>query len=74
MSTPIRSDWHRLGAGLSVRFELVSGQMRGEWAPRAPTKREWPRVLDRYRKARSAFLADVARRISRDVVVVEVGR
>lgn len=74
MSTAIRSDWHRLGAGLSVRFELARGQMSGEWAPRTPTRREWSRIEDRYRRARDAFLADVGRRLGQSVLCLEVGR
>jgi hypothetical protein len=73
MSAPVRSDWHRLGAGLSVRFECADERMSVEWAPRTPTKREWRRIEDRYRQVRDAFLIDWGRRLGRPVLCLEVG-
>ena len=67
----LQSDWHRLGAGLSVKFHLDS-ELEVEWRPRTPTRRELDRILDRYRKARCEFLAEVAQRLGGDVLVVEV--
>jgi hypothetical protein len=73
MNAP-RSDWHRVGAGLSVRLELRTGQVHVEWMPRTPTRKEWRRIEDRYRSARNTFLAEVARELGRDVVCIEVTR
>lgn len=66
------SDWHRLGAGLSVRFTLRGERIEAEWRPRLPTKREQRRILDRYRAARDAFLAAYGREIGGRVAVLEV--
>ncbi|HMM83913.1 hypothetical protein [Azohydromonas sp.] len=68
---PLRSDWHRMGAGLSVRFELVNGTFSAEWSPRMPTKREFKRMVDRYRQARNLFIAQIAAR-GTSVAVVEL--
>jgi hypothetical protein len=68
----LQSDWHRLGAGLSVRFHLDPGRLDAEWRPRPPTRRELHRVLDRYREARGKFLAEISQRIGGEVLCVEV--
>lgn len=68
----LASDWHRLGAGLSVRFTLRGERIEAEWRPRLPTKREQRRILDRYRAARDAFLAAYGREIGGRVAVLEV--
>lgn len=67
----VRSDWHRVGAGLSVRFSLATDRLDAEWLPRAPTKRELKRVIGRYRIARHAFLTTVAGEIGGTVVCIE---
>ena len=67
----LASDWHRVGAGLSVRFEYRGERLNAEWQPRLPTKREWKRVLDRYRAARQQFLHRLAESAG-PVVCVEV--
>ena len=67
----ISSDWHRVGAGLSVRFSLRAEQLDAEWRTRPPTKREWKRVLERYRAARDAFAAYMAARRGVRIVVLE---
>jgi|GEM_PF-4493947 len=41
-----RSDWHRVGAGLSVRFTRQHERFDAEWTPRLPTAREIKRVAD----------------------------
>lgn len=66
------SDWHRVGDGLAVRFCLQTGHFDAEWLPRPPTKRQWRRVLDRYRGARLEFLSAVAGRLGGPVVCLEV--
>ena len=68
----IRTDWSRVGAGLSVRFSLESNRVNAEWLPRLPTKREFRRVEDRYRKARFQFIEEIARQIGGTVACVEV--
>jgi hypothetical protein len=68
----LRIDLHRLGAGLSVRFHLDPGRLDVEWRPRPPTRREVPRLLDRYRRARGVFLVEISQRIGDDVVCLEV--
>lgn len=74
MTTPttMRSDLHRVGAGLSVRFNFDPGRLDAEWQPRPPTKREWLRVIDAYRTARHLFLAELGRRMGGAVLCVEV--
>ena len=66
------SDWHRLGAGLSVRFSIDGERFDAEWQPRVPTKREMRRVVARYRAARELFLAAVAQRSGGTVLCVEL--
>lgn len=68
----IQSDWHRLGAGLSVRFRLADGQINAEWHPRRPTKREFKRLVDRYREARNLFLTEVGRARGVPVLCLEL--
>lgn len=68
----LQSDWHRLGAGLSVRFSLDPGRLDAEWRPRPPTRRELHRVLDRYREARGVFMAEIAAQIGAEVLLVEM--
>ena len=68
----IRTDWYRVGGGLSVRFSLDSNCVNAEWLPRLPTKREFRRVEDRYRKARFQFIEEIARQIGGTVACVEV--
>lgn len=76
------SDWHRVGAGFSVRFatgpsagvEACVTRLDVEWSPRLPTRRELRRVADRYRGARSHFIADLAARLGGCIVCVEVPR
>ena len=68
------SDWHRLGAGLSVQFSLGDKQIQCEWNPRQPTKREFKRLLPAYREARNSFLAAYANHLGGNVLLVEVGR
>jgi hypothetical protein len=69
--TTMTSDLHRVGAGLSVRFTFAAERFDAEWQPRCPTKREWKRVIDACRAARHLFLAELARRMGRPVLVVE---
>lgn len=69
----LRSDWHRLGAGLRVQFSMCNGRFECEWQPRRPTKREWQRLDGPYRAARDIFLRELAQRIGGQVVCVEVG-
>jgi hypothetical protein len=66
------SDWHRLGAGLSVRFALQAGALEVEWSPRLPTQREAKRLMDAYRLARHQFLAELAQRLGANIACVEV--
>jgi len=66
------SDWHRVGAGLSVQFTLRSGAIHCEWQPRMPTRREMKRVIDRYRVARHVFLTEMAARCGGAVVCLEL--
>ncbi len=67
------SDWHRVGAGLAVRFRVRGERFEAEWLTRPPTKREWKRVSQRYRQARSAFLAPLmGQHGSGPVLVLEV--
>ena len=69
----VASDWHRVGAGLAVRFSMRGNRFEAEWLTRPPTKREWKRVNERYRRARQAFLEPlVAERGGRAVLVLEV--
>lgn len=68
----LRSDWHRVGAGLSVRFAIAHGRIDAEWLPRMPTKRELRRVIDRYRIARHEFLSAVAGEMGGTVVCLEL--
>jgi hypothetical protein len=71
-TTTMRSDSHRVGAGLSVRFSFDADRLNAEWTPRPPTKREWKRVIDAYRAARHLFLAELGRRMGGAVLCVEV--
>lgn len=73
--TPLASDWHRVGAGLSVRFSFkpTALQLGAEWNPRPPTRREWKRVIERYRSARDKFLGVVAGQLGGAIACVEVG-
>jgi len=66
------SDWHRVGAGLSVRFTMTAKRLDAEWGPRLPTKREMKRVIERYRAARNQFLAAVGARMGGPVICLEV--
>lgn len=66
------SDWHRVGAGLSVRFSLRGEMLQAEWRTRPPTKREWRRVMVRYRQARGSFVAAVEKSTGRTATVLEV--
>ena len=66
-------DWHRLGAGLSVRFLRRGEKFDAEWKPRAPTRREWKRLLERYRAARHQFLDKMSERAGGVVLCLEVG-
>ena len=68
----MQSDWHRLGAGLSVRFRLAGGCINAEWQPRLPTKREFKRLLDAYRAARNLFLANVGQACGASVRCLEL--
>jgi hypothetical protein len=72
-ATTLRSDLHRVGSGLSVRFVFASGGMEAEWQPRPPTKREWTRVIESYRGARNQFMVEVGRHLGLSVLCVEVG-
>ena len=67
------SDLHRVSAGLAVRFTFTftANCMNAEWTPRPPTKNEWKRVLDAYRKARHQFLAAVGEKVGGAVLCVE---
>jgi hypothetical protein len=69
---PLRSDWHRMGAGLSVRFELAGGAFSAGWSPRVPTRREFRRMVDRYRNARNLFIAHIAARGGASIAVLEM--
>jgi hypothetical protein len=74
MSAP-RSDWHRVGAGLSVRFSCTVGRVDAEWVPRTPTPPEWREVQGQYRQARDQYLVEVSERLGLSaIVVVELGR
>ena len=66
------SDWHRLGAGIAVRFLLRCEKLDAEWKPRPPTRREWKRLLERYRAARHQFLDKMAERAGGVVLCLEV--
>jgi hypothetical protein len=67
------SDWYRVTPIFSVRFDLrAGGQLSIEWAPRAPSEREKPGVLEMYRRARDEFLADYAKRIGARVGCLEL--
>lgn len=70
-STNMQSDWHRVGAGFSVRFSLTAGRFDAEWRPHMPTRRTMKRVLDRYRSARDGFLAEAGRAGGGPVLVLE---
>lgn len=69
--TPLRSDWHRVGAGFSVRFAFSGERFDAQWRPRLPTRREFERVADRYRDARQEFVAEIARHAGGIVMVLE---
>ncbi len=67
------SDWHRVGAGLSVRFTLRNEhQIDAEWLTRPPTRREKKRVFERYRQARDAYATEIHRRTGLRVMVLEL--
>jgi hypothetical protein len=67
------SDWTRIGGGFSVMFSLRgSSHIDCSWSPRAPTHRELRRHLDRYRKARSAYLAALAKHLGGTVACLEL--
>jgi hypothetical protein len=68
----LRSDWHRAGAGQSVRFDLRGQRLDAEWRPHLLTKREWKRMIERYRIARDEFLCVMAAERFRTVLVLEV--
>lgn len=69
----LASDWHRVGAGLSVRFTLRNEhQLDAEWLTRPPTRREKKRVFERYRQARDAYAAEIHRRTGLRVMVLEL--
>jgi len=70
----VQSDWHRVGAGLSVRFRFDGDRLDAEWRTRPPTKREWKRVLSAYRRARDAFLCAVGEGIGGVVLCVELSQ
>ncbi|MBK7261709.1 MAG: hypothetical protein IPI03_07385 [Rubrivivax sp.] len=67
----LNGDWHRVGAGLAVRFAMAEGRIDAEWRPRQPTRREFRRVLDRYRDARNVFLCELAQRTGEAVMCME---
>lgn len=67
------SDWHRVGAGLSVRFSLTGdGGMDAEWVPRLPTRREFRRIERAYRTARDKFLQELAERRGATILCLEL--
>jgi len=69
----LRSDAHRLGAGLSVWFEVHGGRnLDVEWHPRMPTAREFRRIAARYRTARNSFVSEVASRTGMSTAIVEI--
>lgn len=68
----ISSDWHRVGAGLSVRFSHKGDErLDAEWTPRVPTKREWKRIMDRYCGARNKFAQFLAKQRGVSVLILE---
>lgn len=63
----IRSKPIGCGLGFSVEFEVTPSPgpvvaLRATWAPHPPQGRDMRRTLERYRAARSAFLADAQRK------------
>lgn len=67
------SDWHRVGAGLSVRFSLSPAGVDAEWTPRCPRdKTEFFSVRAAYRVARNAYLTEIAKRMGRPLICLEV--
>lgn len=71
-ATQMQTDWHRVGAGLAVRFTMAGERFDAEWKPRPPTRREMRRVIDRYRGARDLFLAHVGQQRGAPVLVLEM--
>lgn len=65
------SDRHRLGGGVTVRFDLNGGRLDAEWSPRLPTAREFHRLIERYRAARQVFMESVAATTGGAVIVIE---
>lgn len=78
MPNAIRSKPFGCGLGFSVEFEVAPDTgpetaLRATWAPHPPQGRAMRRTLERYRAARTAFLADLQRRTGvASVTVVEV--
>lgn len=68
----IASDAHRIGGGFSVAFTLGPAGFRCDWTPRLPTAAEFRNVEAGYVKARTQFLDELAARLGRPVLCVEV--
>lgn len=60
------------GLGYRVSFTLAGSRLDATWSPHPPTGRDMRRVMDRYRAARSYFLADVARTTGKTISTLEV--
>lgn len=75
---PIRSRPIGCGLGFSVEFEVTPSPgpvvaLSATWAPHPPQGRDMRRTLERYRAARSAFLAVVQRKTGApQITVMEV--
>ena len=74
MSTKINvaSDLYRLSAGFSVRIEFRDQRLDAVWHPRQPSRSEIEHLVPDYRRARQAFMEEVAKRLGGIVIVVEV--
>ena len=71
-SVNVSSDLYRLDARFSVRFEFRDRQLDAVWHPRQPSRSEIDHLVTDYRKARQAFMDEVAKRLGGIVIVVEV--
>ena len=71
-NTVHRSCRYSCGLGYSVEFHLVGNQLGATWSPRMPQGRDSRRTLERYRRGRDAFLADVSRAHGLRVAVMEM--
>jgi hypothetical protein len=68
------SDWHRMGGGYSVAFNIKGGELQSTWNPDIPPARKLRRILEsgKYFVARHAFMLEVSARIGGAVVCVDL--